>query len=65
MFVYTMITVLSQAEVHSAHLLIFFKFLMFECLLGYFMGIVWHELRATGTAPMLLDSKMCFATAVV
>lgn len=39
--------------------------LMFECLLEYFVGVGWHELHAAGTAPMLLDSKMCFATAVV
>lgn len=61
-----MITVLSWAEVHSAHLLFFLSILMlmFECLLEYFMGIGWLELHATGTASMLLDSKMCFVTAV-
>lgn len=67
MYAYTMICVLSWVEVHSAHLLIFFPILMlmFECLLEYFVGVGWYELHAAGTTPVLLDSKMYFATAVV
>lgn len=38
---------------------------MFEWLLEYFVGVGWYELHAAGTTPVLLDSKMYFATAVV